>query len=171
MKNSGGTYLPLISVEKCQGWRRLQYGKRPDVSSPTPARTKRLNGQQVLPAHWFTLNVSSDARKLTLDLFNKNINLVPIQSLAPKMTLLELKILHTSDFDADLAPFRDIWKLWPQLVGLKINVKAQYSNRNYDADFCGIWKEEAQILREKDEEYLRSLHIVPVRPSVLTMTS
>ena len=114
---------------------------------------------------------SSNASKLALNFENKHLNLIPIQSMAPDVTWLELKISHTFKFDVDVAPFSDIWKLWPQLVGLRITVSAKYPNRNYDADFCGIYEEEAEILREKDANYLRNVHIVPVRPSILTMTS
>ena len=41
--------------------------------------------------------------------------------------------------------------------------------RNYDGDILGIPEEEAQLLRRQDDEYLRSVHIVPIRPSLLTM--
>ena len=114
---------------------------------------------------------SSNAHKLTLKLINKNLNFMPITSIAPNVTLLELKLYHTSGFDVDIAPFSDIWRFWPQLVQLKVDVAADLPNRNYDADFCGIYEEEAEILRDKEETYLLNVHIVPVRPSVLAMNS
>ena len=104
---------------------------------------------------------------------NKNINLIPIKSMAPNVKYLEfeLKIHHTAEFDMNIAPFSDIWRFWPQLVGLKITVvKAKYPNRNNDADFFGICEEETEILREKDQNSLRSVNIVQVMLSVLSMS-
>ena len=43
--------------------------------------------------------------------------------------------------------------------------------KRYDADFLGIHEEEVEFLRGQDEDYLRSVHIVPIRASLLTMSS
>ena len=112
---------------------------------------------------------SSNAHKLILYLPDKNLNLIPIKSLAPDLTSLEIKIYKFFHLSVDVAPFSDIWTLWPQLVELKVNVSARRPNRNYDADFCGIFEEEAEVLRGQNEEYLQKVHVVPIRPCVLTM--
>ena len=35
-----------------------------------------------------------------------------------------------------------------------------------DAGLCGIFNEEAACLREKDEEYLKTVNIVPIKPAI-----
>ena len=42
---------------------------------------------------------------------------------------------------------------------------------NYDPEFLGIHEQEAKLLGQKDEDFLRTVHIVPIRPSLLTMPS
>ena len=54
---------------------------------------------------------------------------------------------------------------------MKIDGNECILTRNYDADFCGISEEEAEVLRGMDEEYLENVQIVPIRPSLLTMSS
>ena len=37
--------------------------------------------------------------------------------------------------------------------------------------FCGIHEEEAIYLRKQEKEFLEKVHIVPIQPSLLTMSS
>lgn len=49
--------------------------------------------------------------------------------------------------------------------------RENHLDRNYDPEFCGIYSEEVQFLKTKDDAYLQAVHIVPIRRSVLTMPS
>ena len=40
---------------------------------------------------------------------------------------------------------------------------------NCDAGFCGLFQEEAELLWNMDNDYLKEVHIVPVRPCISTM--
>ena len=42
---------------------------------------------------------------------------------------------------------------------------------NFDAEFLGLNPAEIEVLRELDDASLQTLHVAPVRPSVLTMQS
>ena len=112
---------------------------------------------------------SGKARKLTLDLEDKEIHLLPLKSLAPKISSLT----HTSALTIDAAPLAEIWACWPGLAELKVNFGYKYPGprRNHDAAFCGIYEEEVQLLMAQTDEYLQAVNIVPVRPSVTTMLS
>ena len=56
----------------------------------------------------------------------------------------------------------DICQFWPGLDELKIVCKQVKLKRNFDAEFCGIHEEEAEMLRSQAEKYLRGLQIVPI---------
>ena len=105
-------------------------------------------------------------RKLTLNLLRVTVNMQEIKAVFPHIASLEL-ILHESE---DL-PCQEFWELWPDLQELEVRGIECTLSRNFDAEFCGVHKEEAKVLREMDQEYLRAVHIVPIRPSLLTMRS
>ena len=62
-------------------------------------------------------------------------------------------------------PYEELWAYWPEVQALEL---IEDLRGNYDTEFLGIYSEEVQILREMDEEFLEQLHLVPIRPSVLT---
>ena len=62
-------------------------------------------------------------------------------------------------------PYQDLWGHWPEVKAVEL---VEELRGNYDAEFLGIYPEEAHILREMDDKSLEQLNIVPIRPSVLT---
>ena len=66
-------------------------------------------------------------------------------------------------------PYGDLFAFWPQLEVLCVTEGAEASTMNFDSLFLGIDPEEVEILREMDDESLDKIHIVPTRPSLLTM--
>ena len=108
----------------------------------------------------------SSVRKLTLDLMCVTVNLVELKSAFPRLTSLELSL-----YRAEHVPCGEFWELWPTLEELKFSGTESILRQNYDAEFCGISEQEAELLRGMDEEYLRSVQIVPIQPSLLTMQS
>ena len=114
---------------------------------------------------------ASSARKLKLAISDKRINMIPLRWLTPNIVSLELDVSQSWETEADIVPFLKIWELWPKLEVLKVAGGVNYLERNYDADFCGIHEEEAAFLREMGMDFLTAVHIVPAKPSVLTMLS
>ena len=71
---------------------------------------------------------------------------------------------------ADQALYEDLWAAWPDLVSLDVREPGKSMGMNFDAQFLGIHPEEVERLREFDDEFLGKMNIVPVRPSILTMS-
>ena len=119
------------------------------------------------------INSSKTVRKLKLDLHVKKINLRPFQTLFPNASILHLHLNGYKFLDRrrDFAPVEEIWECWPQLEELKFFGQNNFLNRNYDSDFCGIHVEEVNLLRQKGSEYLQNVHIVPIKPCLLSMPS
>ena len=60
--------------------------------------------------------------------------------------------------------FRQIWSQLPRLEKLVMSMTGKLScfcGYHFDAQFCGIYDEEAAILRKMDEAYLKTVNIVP----------
>ena len=64
-----------------------------------------------------------------------------------------------------------VWKYFPRLTELEVTGDCRYIGPALDAEFCGIFEEESKFLGEQTDEFLTLVHIVPIRPSVLTMPS
>ena len=73
--------------------------------------------------------------------------------------------------DNGFMPLRNIFECWQGLRQLKKMDALYFAQRYHDDDFCGINFEEAQALREQNEEIIKAVHIVPIRPCLLTMPS
>ena len=111
---------------------------------------------------------SVSIRKLMLELHVKtmNVNMSVLKSTFPNVNSLEFK-LYTKE---DLPIFTKIFEFWSDLRELRVTgLINQDLKQSFDAEFCGILEQEAELLREKDEDYLRAAQIVPIRPSLLTM--
>ena len=74
-------------------------------------------------------------------------------------------------------PLKAICKAWPRLRELKFG-DLNSLKRNFDPDlgvryYLGrsTFEQEVKTLRKMDQEYLRAMHIVPIRPCMLTMSS
>ena len=62
----------------------------------------------------------------------------------------------------------DLWSRWSYLEEISFTLLPPLT---LDSVFCGIHAEEATELKGKSVEYLKSVHIVPVRPSLAHLTS
>ena len=68
--------------------------------------------------------------------------------------------------------YADLWASdWSKLELLSLDEGRAALEENFDAEFLGMYPEEVDLLRELDDAALQTLHIVPVRPSILTMKS
>ena len=110
----------------------------------------------------------SSVRKLEIHSYCGPVNILEVKSVFPCLAKLYLSLEHLSQE----VPCGEISELWPDLekVTCIYDIENVLTN-NCDAQFCGISEKEAEVLREMDEEYLRNVHIVPIRPSLLTMPS
>ena len=115
--------------------------------------------------------LQSSVRKLSLQLQVGTINMSSIKTVFPNVTSLGIIMQDTDVTEAHLPPFQEIWELWPNLAEFSFEGKTNFLERNCDADFCGINEQEVELLRRMDEEYLKAVHIVPIRPCPLTMPS
>ena len=109
------------------------------------------------------------ARELKLDMDVEKVNLNLVWWLAPNVRKLVVRCSHTWATWSDLPSISEICELWPCLEQLKIFGDKNCLKRNYDAEFCGISEEEADLIREKDEDFLQAVHIVPIQPCLSTM--
>ena len=71
----------------------------------------------------------------------------------------------------DSLPLSQIFQSWPDLVELKIIGAKNFRQRNYDDELCGTNEEEAERLRRMNIEFLQNAQILPVKPSLVSMTS
>ena len=102
--------------------------------------------------------------RLVLDVQCLRYNMADIGRVFPHLNSLELTLNRSEH-----VPCREVWETWPNLQELKVRGTCGTLEQNYDAEFCGIHEEEAELLRGMDDEYLRNVQIVPIRPSLLTM--
>ena len=73
---------------------------------------------------------------------------------------------HSNQPHVDVMPYEELCAYWNHLGA--IFVVGENLSGNFDAEFLGINSEEVDVLREQDESSLERMHIVPVRPSILT---
>ena len=91
--------------------------------------------------------------------------MLPLQELSqsfPNVSLVSI----SSKPRVGAIPYKDLWACWDQLE--VILVEEQDLSENFDMDFLGIDPEEVDVLRELDDASLERMHIVPIRPSILT---
>ena len=114
----------------------------------------------------------SSVTKLTLEALVAKLNLPLLKSFLPNVSDLDLKVSHTAtmECEGDLPNISEMFQLWPGLTQLTITGEKNILKRSYDADFCGIHAEEVELLMEMDENYLQTVHIVPIQPCLYTMT-
>ena len=65
----------------------------------------------------------------------------------------------------------EICEMWAELEDLEITGGCNYLERCHDADFCGIDVQEAAWLALMNQDFLQHVHVVPIKPSLLTMPS
>ena len=107
-------------------------------------------------------NGSSTVQKLTLELQFSKINFAPLCTLFSNVSILHLNLPWAIAIVPRNIPVAEICKYFPQLAELKIKGE----DPSLDADFCGILEEEVELMREETEDYLKLVHIVPIRPYV-----
>ena len=64
----------------------------------------------------------------------------------------------------------DLWAAWPELEIVDVRESENALGMNFDSQFLGIHPEEVECLRKLDDESLGKMNIVPVQPSILTMS-
>ena len=109
---------------------------------------------------------SNTVRKLTLHIETLETKLRPLSVLFPSVSVLHCQ---WEGRESLIAP---VCKYWCHLEEIKLTQTYCFdANWNYDAEFCGIYEEEAELLRQQGVSYLKSVHIVPVRPCMLNIRS
>ena len=95
-----------------------------------------------------------------------------VKTVFPKVLNLNLTLYGTiGNAIPDELPFQRVFECWPALEVLRLAVDRNNLSHNLDSEFCGINSEEVELLWEMDVEDLKAVHIVPIRPCILTMTS
>ena len=88
------------------------------------------------------------------------------EGLAPWNAVPKLKSLSLGGFTSMwFNTLREMWANFPSLEKLKMTFTLDiYRDSNFDAEFCGIYEEEAAILRGKYDAYLEAVNIVASFP-------
>ena len=114
--------------------------------------------------------VCQSVTKLDLSLDFPQVTLMPLETVFPSVRFLRLSDLSPSNSP----PLDQVFCLWPKLEELFLEGREAASEgfwQNADADFCGITREEVETLWGENEEFLRTVHIVPIRPCLSTLKS
>ena len=114
--------------------------------------------------------------KLELTVDCQQINISALQTMFPNVLHLSFAIYVRGRKKSNFELLKKIWESWPHLLDIEISTDHQVPSSGakslmlrYDANFLGIHEEEAEVLGQQDDDYLRSVHIVPLRPSLLTI--
>ena len=115
-------------------------------------------------------------RSLTLNHHVTGFSLEYCAALFPNLTQLDV-----GSTKANMrVPYEKIWTEFPNLEMLSVREpfwgQHDAEDVNYDADFLGIFEDEAEdlrknYLRKKDLKHVKNMHIVPIKPSILTAKS
>ena len=76
------------------------------------------------------------------------------------------KLQALTDEGREVISFLCIWTHWVGLKELRVEDTIQEPTENFDCVFCGVFPEEMAELRQKDEDFLRRVNIVPVMPAI-----
>ena len=116
-------------------------------------------------------HVSPSVTKLELSLELGQVSLPQLKEIFPSVRFLKLENLSPNNLPA----LDQVFSLWPHLDQLILtgdnNAEENDYWQNFDAELCGISREEVETLWGKDEEFLRALQIVPIRPCITTVHS
>ena len=112
-------------------------------------------------------SVCKTVSKLEVDLSMGTVSFSQLKATFPATVHLVLVQMQPNN----LPLFWQIFQLWPQLEQLELEGMGLGLCPNRDAEFCGISSEEMRRYHEKGDEFLRALHIVPIRPSISTLPS
>ena len=96
----------------------------------------------------------------------RHINVAELEIVFPNARTLEIFPACKYFYDFE---FKKVWSSWPslELEQLSFPGKMNFPHiGNMDATFCGISWEEAAVLRREDEEYLKAVNIVPIKPAI-----
>ena len=108
---------------------------------------------------------------LTLNNHVTNFSLEYCTALFPNLTHLDVGSTKKNV----RVPYAKIWTEFPNVEMLSVRepswAQEQAEDLNYDADFLGIFEDEAKDLRMKDLKNVQNMHIVPIKPSILTAKS
>lgn len=118
------------------------------------------------PQYGNVVHAATTVRSLEIRFGSNVTNVWPLPALFPNISDLDCVFKGRGNFVID------IFKNWRHLLDMRLTFDwVRGSTRNHDMDFCGIYEEEAEMLRHQDGVYLAKVHIVPVRPCLVTMLS
>ena len=103
--------------------------------------------------------------ELVLSLEFCNVNLAHFKKVFPNVTTLRLLSLRSDNIPC----LYQVCRLWPKLKHLQLSGMAPDFWPNKDSLLCGISRAEAEELSTKDEDFLRTVQIVPIRPCITTL--
>ena len=108
--------------------------------------------------------------ELALDFSQHHQSLAQLNTIFSCVRALKISRLSPSN----LPQLDQLFNLWPHLELLILQGLREYGDDswpNYDAEFCGISREEVETLWGKDEGFLRKLQIVPIRAGISNLKS
>ena len=86
--------------------------------------------------------------------------------------LVSLEVIFPTVVRESHVPFRQLWSSFPLLEKLVIDGKLEIPwETNFDAAFCGIHPQEVALLRRKDDQFLKTVNIVPAFAPITHMKS
>ena len=121
-----------------------------------------LEANEIIP--WPTVKKVRCERAACSDIVIKELGILFTHLMCVEITFSDGRL-------ASCFPFRQIWSSLPHLEKLTIRGKLKTVQRNFDAEFCGIYPEEAALLRKKDDGYLKTVNIVPPFAPITYMKS
>ena len=101
-----------------------------------------------------------------------DLNVLKLQDLSPIFPQLRYISIDAWPLEgtAALVPYGDLWASCPEIESIDVDEGGYAKKRNFDAEVLGINPEEVEILRTFDDKSLGEMNVVPIRPSILTMT-
>ena len=106
----------------------------------------------------------------SLDFYSDSYKNISFNQL--RRTFSAMTSLHVRSLSADnMLILWQVVRLWPGLEELHLQGETSTLWWNYDSELCGINREEMEYLWEQDQEFLRNVHIVPIKSCLSTLPS
>ena len=99
--------------------------------------------------------------------FNQQIG-EGVRQIYPALKYLILR--GSTQIETNEICYEDLWAFSPHLAYVTVVLGVRALEGNFDAEFLGINPQEVEILRDLDDESLEKIQIVPIKPSILTMS-
>ena len=114
------------------------------------------------------LRPSLTVKELTLMVNWEHFELDDFRDIFPNVRKFETS---NQEYSLMSIPYESLWREWPELESIDLEDGMSALDINFDAEFLGIEEEEVERLRDEchDDEALQHMHVVPIKPSILTM--